>query len=64
MQLINVPSIISHYFKSVGRAGVLQHVMVRGIERRDILIDDRDRSDLVERLSSLLLKTRTDCLAW
>ena len=38
--------------------------MVRGIERRDIFLDDRDRSDFVERLSQLLLKTRTDCLAW
>ena len=45
-------------------AGVLQHVMVRGIERREIFLDDRDRSDFVERLSTLLLKTRTDCLAW
>ena len=45
-------------------AGVLQHVMIRGIERRDIVLDDRDRLDFVERLSQLLLKTRTDCLAW
>ena len=45
-------------------AGVLQHVMVRGIERRAIFLDDRDRSDFVERLSRILLKTQTDCFAW
>jgi len=45
-------------------AGVLQHVMVRGIERKDIFLDDRDRSEFVARLSPLLVKTGTDCLAW
>jgi len=44
--------------------GVLQHVMVRGIEKRDIFIDDHDRSAFVDRLSTLLVKTKTDCLAW
>jgi len=44
--------------------GVLQHVMVRGIERRDIFLDDCDRSAFKDRLSQLLVKTRTDCLAW
>jgi hypothetical protein len=44
-------------------AGVLQHVMVRGIEKRDIFIDDRDRTAFVDRFSRLLLKTSTDCLA-
>ena len=44
--------------------GVLQHIMVRGIERRDIFNDDRDRAAFVDRLSRLLLKTGTDCLAW
>ena len=44
--------------------GVLQHVMIRGIERRDIFLDDRDRSAFLTRLSQLLVKTNTDCLAW
>lgn len=44
--------------------GVLQHVMVRGIERKDIFFDDRDRSEFIARLSHLLFKTGTDCLAW
>jgi putative transposase len=42
----------------------LQHVMVRGIEKRDIFDDDRDRFAFVERLSNLLVKTGTTCLAW
>ena len=44
--------------------GVLQHVMIRGIEKRDIFIDNRDRFDFLERFSRLLLKTNTECLAW
>ncbi len=44
--------------------GLLQHVIVRGIERSDIFLDDDDRSCFVERLSSLLVKTGTDCFAW
>lgn len=44
--------------------GVLYHVIVRGIERRDIFMDDEDRFAFVERLSSLLEKTGTSCLAW
>jgi REP element-mobilizing transposase RayT len=38
--------------------------MVRGIERRDIFIDDADRLDFVLRFSSLLEATETECLAW
>lgn len=45
-------------------AGVLQHVMVRGIEKKDIFNDDRDRSMFLDRLSQLLLKTETKCLGW
>lgn len=44
--------------------GVLYHVIVRGIERRDIFMDDQDRHAFVERLSSLLEKTGASCLAW
>ena len=45
-------------------AGVLHHVMIRGIERRDIFRDDRDREDFLDRLSSLLPETKTACYAW
>lgn len=44
--------------------GLLQHVIVRGIERRDIFLDDDDRHFFVQRLSALLEKTDTDCFAW
>lgn len=44
--------------------GLLQHVIVRGIERRDIFLDDNDRVLFLERLSNLLVETNTECLAW
>jgi putative transposase len=37
--------------------GLLQHVIVRGIERRDIFIDDMDRCRFLARFSTLLIKT-------
>jgi len=43
---------------------LLQHVIVRGIERRDIFIDDNDRHDFVQRFQRLLEQTGVDCLAW
>jgi REP-associated tyrosine transposase len=44
--------------------GLLQHVIVRGIERRPIFLDDHDREEFLSRLSSLLQETETDCYAW
>lgn len=44
--------------------GLLQHVMVRGIERSEIFLDDHDRQRFVERFDRLLVKTGTDCYAW
>lgn len=44
--------------------GVLQHVIIRGIERCDIFRDDQDRSMFLERLFSLLQQTSTRCYAW
>ncbi|MBE0616600.1 MAG: transposase, partial [Proteobacteria bacterium] len=44
--------------------GVLQHVIVRGIERRDLFVDDEDRGGFVARLSGLLMATKTELLAW
>ena len=31
-------------------AGVLHHIMIRGIERRKILKDDKDRRNLIDRI--------------
>ncbi len=44
--------------------GLLQHVMVRGIEKRKIFFDHQDRGFFLQRLSQLLTETETDCLAW
>ncbi len=44
--------------------GLLQHVIVRGIERSKIFLDDDDRQDFTSRLSKLLVETDTDCFAW
>lgn len=43
---------------------LLQHVIVRGIEKRDIFTSDVDRLDFVGRFSRLLESTGTECLAW
>jgi REP element-mobilizing transposase RayT len=45
-------------------AGLLQHVIVRGIERRDIFIDDIDRQNFVNRVITLLPETGIRCYAW
>jgi len=44
--------------------GLLHHIMIRGIERRKIFNDDKDRENLIERLSILLPETKTNCYAW
>jgi len=44
--------------------GVLQHVMARGIERRKIFKDDKDRQSFLDRLAIILEKTQTQCYAW
>jgi REP-associated tyrosine transposase len=43
---------------------VLHHVMVRGIERRPIFVNDRDREDFCSRLGDLALETETAIYAW
>jgi REP element-mobilizing transposase RayT len=44
--------------------GVLQHVMARGIERREIFKDDKDRKSFLGRLATILEETQTQCYAW
>jgi len=34
--------------------GVLHHIMIRGIERRKIFLDDKDRENFLSRLEKLL----------
>ena len=44
--------------------GVLHHIMIRGIERRKIFRNNKDRDDFIERLSIILPETNTSCYAW
>ena len=44
--------------------GTLHHVMVRGIEGRDIFVDDSDREDFLSRVRKSALDTGTRILAW
>lgn len=44
--------------------GILQHVIVRGIEKRKIFLDETDRHLFIKRLTDLLSATETECLAW
>jgi putative transposase len=45
-------------------AGVLHHVIVRGIERRTIFSDDNDRKDFLDRCGAIFPETKTSCYAF
>jgi len=44
--------------------GVIHHVMIRGIERRSIFRDNKDRDDMIDRLADLIPATKTASYAW
>jgi REP element-mobilizing transposase RayT len=44
--------------------GALHHIIVRGIERRKIFYDDRDRDNFLKRLGIILTDSKTPCFAW
>ena len=44
--------------------GTLHHVMIRGIEGRDIVDDDQDRRDFVRRLGEVAVASGTAVFAW
>ena len=44
--------------------GTLHHVIIRGIERRPIVDDDKDRENFVSRLGLLAAETETSIFAW
>jgi len=44
--------------------GILHHIMIRGIERRKIFRDAKDRDNFLERLGNVLPQTKTSCYAW
>ncbi|MBW6512245.1 MAG: transposase [Desulfuromonadaceae bacterium] len=43
---------------------LLQHVIIRGIDRRAIFTGDDDRYNFVQLLSDQLITTETNCFAW
>lgn len=44
--------------------GALYHVIVRGIERRKIFLDDQDRQGFIDRVGNIFEQTGTGCYAW
>jgi REP element-mobilizing transposase RayT len=44
--------------------GALHHIMIRGINKSDIFIDDEDREKFLERLGKNILKGRCSVYAW
>jgi putative transposase len=44
--------------------GTLHHVIVRGIERRQIFKSDRDREDFLARLGQVVEEGQASCFAW
>ncbi|MBA4419259.1 MAG: transposase [Syntrophus sp. (in: bacteria)] len=44
--------------------GVLHHIIVRGIERRLIFRDNKDKKHFVERMGKIFTDTHTLCYAW
>jgi len=44
--------------------GALHHIIGRGINRRNIFLDDEDRDNFIGRLGNLLAGSRTQCFAW
>jgi REP element-mobilizing transposase RayT len=48
----------------IDAVGALHHIVIRGIERRSIFADDRDREDFIWRLAKVLMESETPCYAW
>ncbi len=44
--------------------GAVHHIIGRGIERRKIFRDDKDRNGFMKRLGDLVVETQTQCFAW
>lgn len=44
--------------------GALHHIIVRGIERHKVFLDDEDRSNFLDRLGGIIAETGTGCYAW
>ena len=44
--------------------GAVHHLIIRGIERKEIFKDDFDRNNFLDRLGKILTETATTCYAW
>ena len=44
--------------------GILQHIIGRGIEKRNIFLNDADRNDFIERLAGFAQDGASDVYAW
>ncbi len=48
----------------IDASGALHHIIVRGIERSKIFLDDLDRENFLVRLGAVIEDTQTGCFAW
>ena len=44
--------------------GALPHIIIRGIERKEIFRYNTDRDNFVERLGQIISETDTGCYGW
>jgi putative transposase len=58
-------SSLVHTRKSrIDAPGALHHIIVRGIERRNIFFDDMVRDNFIDRVGGIVTDTETACYAW
>ena len=48
----------------VDSSDALQHIIIRGIERKKIFQDDADRHNFLDRLGEIISESATSCYAW
>ena len=48
----------------IDKPGAHHHIIARGIDRKNIFKDDKDRDDFLERLGAIIEETLTYCFAW
>jgi len=44
--------------------GAVQHIIIRGIERKNIFRDTIDKDIFIERFGKVVIQTSTPCYAW
>lgn len=50
--------------KRIDVPGAVHHIIIRGLNRQDIFLDDKDRADFLGRLETALSQTGCRCYAW